>query len=524
MPIFNNMHDDISDEPKIGFSMRQVQNTPSLFRLITVVVCMIFFVLPTAVLAGNLAGPDSIPLVTTTVVPNSTVMPTTPVPKVLLVVGNGSAAVNPPPLIIFDTPLIENQNCIIYGIVEPGSMNVTIEDLSWDWGDGLTPESHRFPNSHIYRNPGTYTVSITALQSDGQKVIETTNVSVGQSITPALTPSSLEISLPGGAGEPVLIARAPTLTLLEPVTDGMNVTLNGNLNTESPFVSIESVSVDWGDGNVTRSVDFPLTHQYSGHGMFTVSVTGSQTDGQSTTRRIILDLKEKMPEVSKPPVSGSPPNDPPVYLIILVTAIVVVAIGVMVLRVTQPKTGPLPVPGSRKTFPARTGPLSKNLPSRKQLSTICSGTDVIPVVLDSVLKVAFEIAREGREGKAIGTSFVIGDSKNVLTYSHQFVLNPFQGHPESDRQITDVRSWGNIKEFAQLDGAFLITGAGAVEAAGRCITVDMSKVNLPGGLGSRHSSVAAITQVTRSIGIVVSKSGGTISIFKGGNIVYAIRL
>jgi hypothetical protein len=283
------------------------------------------------------------------------------------------------------------------------------------------------------------------------------------------------------------------------------------------------VSVNWDDGNITKSADFPLAHQYSGPGIFTISVTGSQTDGQSTTKRIILDLNEKMPDISKPPASGSQPNDPPVYLIILATAIVVVAIGVTVLRVTQPKTGSPPRPDNLKAFPARTGPLSKNLPSRKQLGTICLGTDVIPVVLDSVLKVAFEIAREGREGKAIGTSFVIGDSKNVLTFSHQFVLNPFQGHHESDRQITDMRSWGNIKEFAQLDGAFLITGVGVVEAAGRCITVDMSKVNLPGGLGSRHSSVAAITQVTRSIGIVVSKSGGTISIFRGGKIVYAIR-
>jgi diadenylate cyclase len=80
-----------------------------------------------------------------------------------------------------------------------------------------------------------------------------------------------------------------------------------------------------------------------------------------------------------------------------------------------------------------------------------------------------------------------------------------------------------LNEFAQLDGAFIITSRGVVEAAGRCITVDMSKVNLPGGMGSRHSSVAGITQVTKSIGVVVSQSGGLISIFKNGKIVYTIR-
>ena len=44
-----------------------------------------------------------------------------------------------------------------------------------------------------------------------------------------------------------------------------------------------------------------------------------------------------------------------------------------------------------------------------------------------------------------------------------------------------------------MDGAFIVTGAGVVEAAGRYITVDVSQVNLPGGPGSRHSSVAGIT-------------------------------
>jgi DNA integrity scanning protein DisA with diadenylate cyclase activity len=51
----------------------------------------------------------------------------------------------------------------------------------------------------------------------------------------------------------------------------------------------------------------------------------------------------------------------------------------------------------------------------------------------------------------------------------------------------------------------------------------MSQVNLPGGMGSRHSSVAGITQVTKSIGIVVSQSGGQIRIFREGKIVYRIK-
>ena len=107
--------------------------------------------------------------------------------------------------------------------------------------------------------------------------------------------------------------------------------------------------------------------------------------------------------------------------------------------------------------------------------------------------------------------------------SRQFIMNPFQGHKEAERKITENGIRGNIKEFAQLDGAFIISGDGIVESAGRYITVDMCQVKIPDGLGSRHSSIAGITLVTSSIGIVVSQSGGLITIFKNGRIVQTIR-
>jgi DNA integrity scanning protein DisA with diadenylate cyclase activity len=430
---------------------------------------------------------------------------------------------NPPPLLILETPDIENLTCTMNGTVAPGSVNLTIVSIRWDWGDNLTPEYRGFPYSHMYGSPGTYNLSITALQSDGQNTTRTANFSVKQQVIPGMPPAPLNTSAPGAPGGPGMVTGAPVLTLLEPVIDRMNVTLNGNLNSASPGVTIESVSVDWNDGNATKSSDFPMTYQYSSPGIFTITITGNQSDGQSTTKRITLDLKEEIPALPRQATSNPPPNnDPPSYLIILATAIIVVAI-VVIVQITQRGRGPLPLPDIPKVFSPRAGQMSENLPSPEKLETICSGTDVTPGVLDSVIEVAMEIAREGREGEAIGTSFVVGDIKNVLNHSKQFVLNPFFGHLEAERQITDVGIRGNIKEFAQLDGAFLITGSGIVEAAGRCITVDMSKVNLPKGLGSRHSSVAGITQVTTSIGVVVSQSGGLISIFRDGKIVYTLN-
>ncbi|HIH03705.1 MAG TPA: hypothetical protein HA263_07650 [Methanoregulaceae archaeon] len=153
---------------------------------------------------------------------------------------------------------------------------------------------------------------------------------------------------------------------------------------------------------------------------------------------------------------------------------------------------------------------------------LLAGTDIEPGVFDAVLRIALEIAREGREGKPVGTAFLVGDVDGVLAYSTQFILNPFKGHTAEERRITNEELAENIKEFAMLDGAFVISGDGVVEAAGRYITVDTSAVQIPAGLGSRHASVAGITLVTGTIGIVVSQSGGLIKIFRHGEIVRTV--
>jgi len=155
---------------------------------------------------------------------------------------------------------------------------------------------------------------------------------------------------------------------------------------------------------------------------------------------------------------------------------------------------------------------------------VVSDTDVRDEVFDSVFHISTEISIEGREGKAVGTTFLIGDTKNVLAKSRQIMLNAFEGHQPEMRMVTNPDLKENIKEFAQLDGAFVISGDGFIEASGRYITVDSSKVTLPKGMGTRHNSVAAITSVTKAVGIVVSQSGGGITIFKNGQILKKITL
>ena len=497
--------------------MRRENKGYSGLRLLVAAMCVILLVLPGVALAQNVTNTTPTSLVTSSV----TTVPPTPTQT-------ATVYADPPPYLVLGVPLVENLTCTMYGVAAPGSDNVTIESIRWDWGDRQTPEFHGFPYSHFYASPGTYTISITVLQSDGQEVTRNEVVTVEQPVSP-ITPgtsvptvnvtASPVTTVPTGPGIPV---SPPVLTLLEPVVDGMKVTLNGNLNPGSPGTVITQVNVDWNDGNTTTSADLPVTYQYSSPGTYTIAITGTQSDGLSTTKRITLDIRQAIPGSPGQTPGSPPPDNQSIFLIILVTAIAVVVIGAIVQQIVYRRRGHVPVPDNHG-FPPKAGPMPKNLPSQEVLETLCAGTDVSPEVLDSVIRTAVEISREGREGKAVGTSFVVGDTENVLDHSRQFVLNPFHGHNEAERQITDVGIRGHIKEFAQLDGAFIVTGAGVVEAAGRYITVDVSQVNLPGGLGSRHSSVAGITRVTRSIGVVVSQSGGLITIFRDGKIVYTMK-
>ncbi|MHC1626170.1 MAG: DNA integrity scanning protein DisA nucleotide-binding domain protein [Methanoculleaceae archaeon] len=150
--------------------------------------------------------------------------------------------------------------------------------------------------------------------------------------------------------------------------------------------------------------------------------------------------------------------------------------------------------------------------------------DLVPRdVLHAVLTLALEIASEGREGRAIGTAFIVGDVGGIFSCSHQAILNPFQGHPREVCDIKNRDNWESIKEFAQLDGVFLVSKEGQVLAAGRYLDVSARSIRLPGGLGSRHRATAAVTNDFPVVGVTVSESGGVIRLFRDGVVKVSIR-
>ncbi|HEQ71860.1 MAG TPA: hypothetical protein ENN69_05165 [Spirochaetia bacterium] len=127
-------------------------------------------------------------------------------------------------------------------------------------------------------------------------------------------------------------------------------------------------------------------------------------------------------------------------------------------------------------------------------------------VLRSVIILAVEISREGREGRKIGTMFVIGDEKNVLRSSHTLILDPLKGHPGDVKKIDDPNFRETIKELAQLDGAFIVSGEGVVISAARYIIANTKGITIPLGLGSRHIAAVAISKNTDAVAVVVSES------------------
>ncbi len=143
--------------------------------------------------------------------------------------------------------------------------------------------------------------------------------------------------------------------------------------------------------------------------------------------------------------------------------------------------------------------------------------------LKTVVDLAVEIGREGREGKPVGTLFVLGDTRKVLATSHALVFDPVRGYSRKERNLFDPKVREGIKEIAQMDGAFIVNPDGTVEAASRYIDASAENITLSKGLGARHWAAAAVTRKTKAVAVAVSESNGTVRIFADGEVFLRIE-
>jgi DNA integrity scanning protein DisA with diadenylate cyclase activity len=147
-------------------------------------------------------------------------------------------------------------------------------------------------------------------------------------------------------------------------------------------------------------------------------------------------------------------------------------------------------------------------------------TDVLfNETLTAVVELSIELASARVDEKPIGAAFVIGDTKNVLKFSYQLMIDPFQNHRAN---IKDRKQWELVKKYAaSFDGAFVITCDGIIVAAHRCLNANY-RCDIPPGLGTRHHAVAAMTAITAAKGVTVSQEDGLVRVFEKGRIVARI--
>jgi len=141
-----------------------------------------------------------------------------------------------------------------------------------------------------------------------------------------------------------------------------------------------------------------------------------------------------------------------------------------------------------------------------------------PVVMEAALQVACRIGQVARRGKRVGALITIGDSEKVIEESRQMVLNPFLGHDDEDRMLTNPRIHDVIVELAKLDGAFILRGDGFIRTAAAYLATPDIAVDVPAGLGARHIAAAAVTARSSATAVVVSATDGFVRAFSGGKL------
>lgn len=144
-------------------------------------------------------------------------------------------------------------------------------------------------------------------------------------------------------------------------------------------------------------------------------------------------------------------------------------------------------------------------------------------VFERTLRLAIELAQEGREGSPVGGIFVLGDDPELGKYCEQHIINPFKGYSEKHRNILDETMGETVKRFSTLDGAFVVKGNGVITSCGTHLRPSLAGKELPQGLGSRHAVAAAITASTKCVAITVSQSTGTVRVWRRGQMIIELE-
>jgi PKD repeat protein len=183
----------------------------------------------------------------------------------------------------------------------------TNSPVSWIWnfGDGGTSTEEN--PSHIYSNPGTYTVSLTAANTAGE------NTATG-SETVSTSEEMVAVQTPTLSLTPIPDTELPDISITGPATSGLApLTVMFSANTPG---SPEGFSWDFGDGG-TSADEFP-SYTYLNPGTYTVTLTVKYPSGTKTA------VKNDFVTVSQKTSTSSPL--PPVTTVIAIAVAAVLSL------------------------------------------------------------------------------------------------------------------------------------------------------------------------------------------------------
>ena len=204
---------------------------------------------------------------------------------------NSSYSIFSSPSIVIINETIYGLNVSVNGTASPSSSN-TIVYVEWEWGDGTSSNTwtpyNLFPARHSYDSPGTYKITATAYQSDGETA-----------------ETSAFVNLSGQSSPPYIL-------LQQPYVYGLNVTVNGIAGVSVNDTSITSIKWSWGDGSYSNSTGFPSSHEYSIAGTYFISATVYRSDGRSASNSEWVSVNNSLQSLWQPIgpkyISSSIPN------------------------------------------------------------------------------------------------------------------------------------------------------------------------------------------------------------------------
>ncbi|MEM9219625.1 MAG: PKD domain-containing protein, partial [Cyanobacteria bacterium P01_F01_bin.150] len=153
-----------------------------------------------------------------------------------------------------------------------------------DWGDGTISEQSYYPPAHLYEDSGVYTLTVTATDEDGDRVVRSQSVFITAADGSEPNAPAFDFELSGSGYDD------RTLSTLK--DDVVNLDIYSTSNSNTTHI------VDWGDGTGKKRLDYYTqddSHVYTQDGQYQITVTAIDENGQTHTQTQTIAILSEPP-------------------------------------------------------------------------------------------------------------------------------------------------------------------------------------------------------------------------------------